>query len=632
MPRIDARLLVWAMIGLYTAFFSYFTVLRHYTFQTHAYDLGIFMQSFWTTINEGRLLYTTLWEGSRFARHFSPILFFLLPLYAIFPRAETLLIFQSFFLALGAVPIYWIARNEFNSEKAGVISALLYLAYPALHGINRFDFHELALAPIFILFAFHYFKEQKYTNSMIFIIFGLLCREDVPLAIVPMGLYWLWERREQWSRRDIETIFSASVILVGVAWFFLTIFWLIPYFNQGYRYFYIGQYKPEYLFIDLDRKFSYIIELFAPLLYVPLFNSLILIILPALFGQGLFSTNSSRYSINNHHPALLVPFIFLSAIYSIKRGFTLVDDSVKHVLQKELLAPLLAISLILCFFTSPVPRIGMPVITPHHRALKEVISLIPDDASVYTQNDLFPHLAHRSNVYYVVTDKHFFTGWVTPSKTITPWEEHELARFDFILLDDSSSWSTLRRTDRGSLQIILEQYGLFIVVDKIYLFKRDYEGSPLLLPSTFDIFEHGLMARFYNNEELNGTPVFEDRVPNVYFDWGKSSPVRGLIPEDRFSVEFDGYLYIPETGYYDFRLSHDNGARLYLDERLIVDSWERTPSVEEFTLYLKEGFHKFHVDYWENVSNAEIKLSWQPPLKLKMKPIPEEYFYLKQGG
>ncbi|MFQ6080828.1 MAG: DUF2079 domain-containing protein, partial [Candidatus Bathyarchaeia archaeon] len=602
--RIDARLLVWAMIGLYTTFFSYFTVLRHYTFQTHAYDLGIFMQSFWTTINEGQLFYTTLWEGSRFARHFSPILFFLLPLYAIFPRAETLLIFQSFFLALGAVPIYWIARNEFDSEKAGVVSALLYLCYPALHGMNRFDFHELSLAPVFILFAFHYFKEQKYWNSMVFIVFALLCRGDVSLAIVPIGVYWFWERRGQWSRKDVETIFSVSIISIGIVWFFLTMFVIVPYFNQPYSYFYMGQYKIEYLFLDLDRKLLYIIKLFAPLLYIPLFDGLILMALPAL-GQGLLSTNASRYSINNHHPALLVPFIFLSAIYSIKRVSTLVDNSIKHVFQEKLLAPLLVISLLLCFFTSPIPQMGMPVITPHHRALKEVIKLIPDDASVYTQNDLFPHLAHRSNVYYVAGDKAIFTGWVTPSpiKTVVPWKRP--VQFDFILMDDASDgWSMLRRTDEKSLQMILEQYKLYAVVDKIYLFKRNCNGS--LWRPFFDIFEHGLVARFYNNKNLDGTPVLEDRVPNVYFDWDKDSPVRGLIPENRFSVEFDGYLYAPETGYYDFRLRHDNGARLYLDEQLIVDSWGETPTAEEFSLYLEEGFHKIHIDYWENVSNASI--------------------------
>ena len=44
--RFKPVYLVFIFITIYTIYFSYFTILKHYTFQTHAFDLGIFMQSF----------------------------------------------------------------------------------------------------------------------------------------------------------------------------------------------------------------------------------------------------------------------------------------------------------------------------------------------------------------------------------------------------------------------------------------------------------------------------------------------------------------------------------------------------------------------------------------------------------
>lgn len=80
--RIDLGvLLVGIAIGVYAITFSYFTILQHYSFRTHAWDLGIFNQAFWTTLYDGKFFYYTaellvIPSGSFFGMHFSPILFF----------------------------------------------------------------------------------------------------------------------------------------------------------------------------------------------------------------------------------------------------------------------------------------------------------------------------------------------------------------------------------------------------------------------------------------------------------------------------------------------------------------------------------------------------------------------------
>ena len=131
---IKPQHLVWIFIISYTIFFSWYSILKHYAFLTTAFDLGIFDQALWSTLH-GKFLYTTLHgeEASvTFAHHFQPILLLILPIYAVYQSPETLLVLQSFFLALGALPIYWIARKKLN-ELAGLVFSASYLLYPALH-------------------------------------------------------------------------------------------------------------------------------------------------------------------------------------------------------------------------------------------------------------------------------------------------------------------------------------------------------------------------------------------------------------------------------------------------------------------------------------------------------------------
>jgi len=116
-----AECILFAMIIAYVAVFSYFTILKYCAFRSYAWDLGIFNQSLWTTLNEGRLFRHTLElflnsSGSFFAVHFSPILFLVLVPYAALQRPETLLVLQSVVLAIAAYPLYLLVREEFKNS------------------------------------------------------------------------------------------------------------------------------------------------------------------------------------------------------------------------------------------------------------------------------------------------------------------------------------------------------------------------------------------------------------------------------------------------------------------------------------------------------------------------------------
>ena len=170
--------------------------MKHDGFATFAWDLGIFDQAFHTTLYSGKLFYYTAElylspSGCYFAVHFSPILFVLLPFYAIQPSATTLLVLQSFILALGALPLYLLASDLLRSKKAGFVIGVAYLLYPALQGANWFDFHQQAFIPLLIFSSCYFLAKKSWKLYFTSILLALMVEEHVAPIIFVMAAYFL---------------------------------------------------------------------------------------------------------------------------------------------------------------------------------------------------------------------------------------------------------------------------------------------------------------------------------------------------------------------------------------------------------------------------------------------------------
>jgi len=127
----------------------------------------------------------------------------------------------------------------------------------------------------------------------------------------------------------------------------------------------------------------------------------------------------------------------------------------------------------------------MPQLTQHHAVLEEAISLIPEEASVFTQNEIFPHVCHREHAYCVLNPVRidfFQYCWIPVNEgRLCPWS-HD-GRYDYVLSDSKSETerSVLDRSSGASLQRLRSDYGLYARGDGVYLFKLGYEGDPLEL-------------------------------------------------------------------------------------------------------------------------------------------------------
>src|SRR5690606_15462051 len=78
-------------------------------------------------------------------------------------------------------------------------------------------------------------------------------------------------------------------------------------------------------------------------------------------------------------------------------------------------------------------------------------------------------------------------------------------------------------------------------------------------------------AEFYDNVYLSGTPVYQTTTNYVSFNWGTGSP-HGAVPVDNFSARWSTRGNF-SAGSYEFLITADDGVHLYLDGRLIIDTY-----------------------------------------------------------
>lgn len=97
-------------------------------------------------------------------------------------------------------------------------------------------------------------------------------------------------------------------------------------------------------------------------------------------------------------------------------------------------------------------------------------------------------------------------------------------------------------------------------------------------------------------------------------------------------IQWTGNLTAPSTGNYTFNYYGDNGFRLYVDGRLVIDNWLNNWNVNKpGQVDLTAGTHTFRADYYQATGGAFAKLSWQPPGASSLVPVPASAFTLPDG-
>lgn len=405
--------------------------INHWTFTTNRADLGFYMSVFRLS-SLGKPLACTLCVGGTHASgHFDPMLVLLSPLYWIYPYSETLLVLQTLWLASSVIPVYLLVLRATENPRVALAMGAVFLVYPALHGVNLFDFHSLALIIPLLLWLAYCFVTERWKAYAVLVVLLLLCREDAALVLFCVGLAVLFSGKPQSGRVAIPTM------LVSVAYFVLVkkVFMASgDPLNAGsggenHSYYFSGLiprgtstlgllgtlFTDPFLILGrvLDEpKIAYVLALLGPLLFLP------------LLGRGRISLAYGAFltlvatkpiaSVNYHYSSLLIPFMFAltaDALGRISRGH-LVGADVGRRLCSALTVGIVVTTLVTSwkiggFVTNHAFKAGL---RPQARALKPdllarvhwlhaVAKRLPRDTTIAGATPVVPHLGRIKNVY-----------------------------------------------------------------------------------------------------------------------------------------------------------------------------------------------------------------------------------------
>lgn len=122
----------------------------------------------------------------------------------------------------------------------------------------------------------------------------------------------------------------------------------------------------------------------------------------------------------------------------------------------------------------------------------------------------------------------------------------------------------------------------------------------------------GLKGNYFSNSSLKGTPVVERKDEQLSFKWTLYSPDPEKLQPDNYSVRWTGKLDAPDSGKYKLGLRGNDGFRLYLNGKLVIDHWEKLSySTKTIDVDFSKGqTYDIAVEFHENRGEANIELIW----------------------
>ncbi len=121
----------------------------------------------------------------------------------------------------------------------------------------------------------------------------------------------------------------------------------------------------------------------------------------------------------------------------------------------------------------------------------------------------------------------------------------------------------------------------------------------------------GLAGEYFDNPQLQGPPRLTRTDARLDFRWTLNSPGRG-IPFDWYSARWTGTIAAPASGVGRLGVEGNDGYRLYLDDKLILDNWQkRSYGTRVVPVALApNSSHAIRLEYFETTGNARLKLVW----------------------
>lgn len=513
------------VIIIYSTIFSYYNILKLYSFRIYAWDFGTITQSISNALR-GELFTNNVevyYSRCYFGVHFSPIYFLVLPFFALYPKEITILIFQSVTLAISAFPLYLLARHELKEKLSAFLVCLSYLLNPSIQGMSWYHFPPQTFLPLFILFATYFLKKNKKILSYIFLVLSLMTAEHVVYFLF-LYIFYIYnnvrtEIHKFLHERKINSafVFFVSIIITYIFWYILSrsiIDKINP--NPPIELKAVGNWKfleindmseiplkllvapdkvIEAIRFNLIKKLLYILITFTPSAFICFLSPTPLLPCFWWFILALTSNHDPYYELGFHYPAFTIPFIMVATIEGIKNIASFLRKEEACIIIRKISLSIIIMSLAIFPFTSPISFIHKVGDFTYFRdygitfpsfvdcCIREVLEKIPEDSYILTTPTIFPAIATYRNAYTLpaidVPSQRLFRSHLIYLKTI----DYDYIFFSYIF-DKSISDLVYNSFIKDNAK-----YGLFLRGPGIELYKKGYTGFPYNIPLKFSYKE-----------------------------------------------------------------------------------------------------------------------------------------------
>ena len=123
--------------------------------------------------------------------------------------------------------------------------------------------------------------------------------------------------------------------------------------------------------------------------------------------------------------------------------------------------------------------------------------------------------------------------------------------------------------------------------------------------------EKGVVADFYSNRKLEGKKVLSSTYKNMNLQ--ADAMFFDKLPKYDFSAKFTCYYQPKKSGKYMFGIDGDDGYRLYIDGKRVIDLWKDQDAISKYECYLKgDKEYKIELEYYQGSGRALLQFSASP--------------------
>jgi hypothetical protein len=128
-----------------------------------------------------------------------------------------------------------------------------------------------------------------------------------------------------------------------------------------------------------------------------------------------------------------------------------------------------------------------------------------------------------------------------------------------------------------------------------------------------NVYAEGLSGKYYDNNNFTSYQ-FTRTDSTIDFAWYNGSP-SASINSDTFSIQWTGYIYIPEDAIYTFSFAHDDGINVTIDGTSIYSNGNWTGGANNYvdatSKYYTKGYYPITINFQEDYGGAYMRFAWR---------------------